>query len=92
MVKAEIVYGNSATVFNGSEAVEIFRAAAICSALQLYADTGIKANRAYTPRNMMAAAAQITGKKFKPRAYYDAVLELRRWIISEKERIPSREA
>ena len=60
---------------------QIFRALAIRRALILYARTGIKANRAYTPANMMAAATQITGKRFAPRAYDAAADALEAWII-----------
>lgn len=89
---AEIVYAKSYTAFAGREAVEVFRAAAICSALYLYAEHGIKANRAYTPKAMMAAAAQITGKKFKARDYKGAHAALKAWVIEQKAKIPAREA
>lgn len=54
-----------------------FQAIVIASALELYAATGMKANSAYTPRNMMAAATRITGQKFKPRDYLGAAEALR---------------
>ncbi len=54
-----------ATVFSGRAAVEVFRAKTLASALRLYAKTGMKPNRMYTPTNMLATAATITGQKFK---------------------------
>ena len=45
-----------------SLSVEIYRALAIASALRLYARTGLKANRAYTPANMLRTAATILGR------------------------------
>jgi len=57
----------------------VYRAIVICNALTLYAKTGIKANTAYTPTAMMRAATEITGKKFKARAYMEAAAALREW-------------
>lgn len=57
--------------FQGSD-VNIFRGAVIASALRLYAKTGMKANRAYTPSAMLKAAEEITGRKFKRGQYLEA--------------------
>jgi len=62
---------NGGQSFTGSD-VNIFRAIAIASALRFYAKTGMKVNRAYTPRNMLNAAAEMTGRKFKARDYIGA--------------------
>lgn len=53
-------------------AIGAFRALAIAKALKLYATTGIKVNRAYTPKAMMAMAAKITGQRFTARDYLGA--------------------
>jgi hypothetical protein len=58
---------------------KIFQALTIASALKLYAKTGIKANRSYTPSNMIAAAREITGKNFKPQEYLAAAEALEEW-------------
>lgn len=69
----------TAVVLTG-EAIQIHRANVIRAALKLYATHRIQANRAYTPKNMLEAAASITGKKY-PRGYYDtAILDLQEWI------------
>lgn len=60
--------------------VSIYQAVVMKQALRLYKDTGIKANRMYTPRNMMAMATKITGKQFKPRDYDGAIVALSKWI------------
>lgn len=49
----------------------------IARALEFYARTGTKVNTAYTPKNMMAAAARLTGKTFKARDYAGAAKALR---------------
>jgi hypothetical protein len=73
--------------FVGDEAVDVFRAMAIASALKLYAKTGIRANRAYTPKAMMSAASKITGKPFKPRAYLEAADALTAFAEAKRARI-----
>lgn len=55
----------------------VYQAVVIARALDLYASTGIKANRAYTPAAMMRTAAAITGRTFKARDYRGAAAALR---------------
>lgn len=74
---------NNGTSFVGSD-VEIFRAAAIASALDLYARTGIRVNRAYTPTAMLKAANQITGHVYKRGQYAAAAAGLREWANQQK--------
>lgn len=57
-----------------------YQAVVLKAALKLYRDTGMKANRAYTPKNMMATASKITGETFKPRDYSGAIAALAKWI------------
>lgn len=61
-----------------------FRAVVIASALELYAKTGMKANTAYTPKNMLATAGQITGVAYKRGAYMQAAQDLRAWANARK--------
>ena len=42
--------------------VRAFQAIVIKNAIKIYRHTGIKANTMYTPKNMLATAARITGK------------------------------
>jgi hypothetical protein len=46
-----------------------YQAVVVAKALKLYAKTGMKANRAYTPTNMLRTAGNITGKKYKRGQY-----------------------
>ena len=55
----------------------VYQAVAIASGLDFYAKTGMKVNRAYTPKNMMTMATKITGQTFKARAYTEAATALR---------------
>lgn len=59
-------------IFEGREQIDLYRSIVIAKALRLYAKTGIKVNRDYTPKNMMAMATKLTGKKFAARDYLGA--------------------
>ena len=68
------------TTFTGERGVSTYRACVIKSALQLYAKTGMKANRAYTPTAMLAAASDITGLKFRRGQYQQAADAIGAWL------------
>ena len=76
---------SGAVVFSGRDAVEVFRAKTLASALRLYAKTGMKPNRMYTPTNMLAAASQITGTKFKRGQFEEAAKSLTDWANGQAE-------
>lgn len=67
-----------ATVFTGN-GIAIFQAKVIARALRTYAKTGMKVNRAYTPKGMMTTATKITNMKFKARDYIGAADALDEW-------------
>lgn len=73
------------TVLSGPEQVNVFRAITMKHALQLYAKTGMKANRAYTPTAMLAVATEYTGKKYKRGQYDLAAQDLDTWIKEQKK-------
>lgn len=64
--------------------VAMYQALAIKHGLVFYARHGVRINRAYTPKNMMAMATKITGRKFKPRDYMGAVAALQEWTDKER--------
>jgi serine protease inhibitor len=68
------------TTFTGPLGTEIYRAAVIKHALNLWNKHKLRVNSAYTPRAMMKAASQITGVKFKTRDYPAAIAALDAWI------------
>jgi len=68
--------------------VALFRAAVIASACRLYAQTGIKANRAYTPTAMLKAATQITGQKYRRGQHMKAALDIKIWCDAMKAALP----
>jgi len=84
-MKGTITHEGGATTFAGRDAVEVFRAKTVASALKLYARTRMKVNRAYTPTNMLAVATEITGKKFKRGQYMEAAEALDAWAKQQVE-------
>jgi hypothetical protein len=72
----QIVHSEGGTMFHGKGAVDVFRAISVASALRLYARTGIKANRAYTPTAMLRVAEEYVGHPFKRGQYAQAAEEL----------------
>ena len=66
--------------FSGVRGVTTFQAITLKSALAMFAKHGMRINRMWTPRKMMALAAHITGKTFKARDYNGAIAALDSWI------------
>lgn len=76
---ASIEKTDAGILISGRPAVEVFRARTIASALRLYAKTGMKVSRTYSPTNMLAAATQITCNKYKRGQYEQAAQDLIDW-------------
>jgi len=67
-------------MFTGEAGVATYRAIALKHGLKLYANTGMKPNRAWTPTAMLRTAGQITGKTYKRGQYRQAIADLTAWI------------
>lgn len=68
------------TSFSGENGVKTFKAIALKNGLKLYARTGMKPNRAWTPSAMLQAAGALTGKVFKRGQYDAAIAALDEWL------------
>lgn len=55
------------------------QATIVASALEIYHETKMKVNRAYTPSAMLRTASQLTGQKFKRGQYLEAAKALREY-------------
>ncbi len=66
------------TSFTG-HGVNIFQAVVLASGLRLYAKTGMKPNRMYTPTRMLQTATAITGKPYKRGQFEQAATDLDAW-------------
>ncbi len=58
--------------------VDEYRALAVRHGLKFYASTGMKPNRAWTPKNMMRVASEYTGNKYKRGEYLKAADDIGR--------------
>lgn len=76
------------TGYVGPIAVSLFQAIVIKNGIKLYADTGLKPNRAYTPSAMLRTAGAITGKTFKRGQYQQAIDALQEWIDPQRAKVP----
>lgn len=66
----------------------LFQAVALASGLRLYAKTGMRPNRMWTPSAMIAKAREITGnKKLKARDYVGAADALKAWADAHAEKM-----
>lgn len=80
--------GNAAS-FVGPDAVAVYAAATLCSAMRLYAKTGIRVNRAYTPTAMLKRAGEICGKTYKRNQMQQASDDVALWVQTMKAALPS---
>ena len=83
-----IAAGAGHTTFVGPDATQLFAATVLRSAIDLYIKTGLRANRAYTPSAMLAAASRITGKAYKRNGLPQASADLTVWIEAMKSALP----
>lgn len=56
---------DKAVVFTGEKEVSRFVLVVLKGAIKLYINTGMRANSAFTPQNMLVKAGEITGKTYK---------------------------
>lgn len=68
-------------VIDTPEGIQRVRIMAIALGLEFYAKHKITVNTAYTPTNMMRAAKQLTGRKFRPQGYKEAADALRELLV-----------
>lgn len=74
---------NGGASFSGPDAVNVYAATVLASALKMYARSGMKASRFHTPKNMLAKASELTGKKYKGRDYLAVAEDLLAWAHSK---------
>jgi hypothetical protein len=72
--------------FTGSTEVDLYRVRVLASALDMYAQHGIRVNKLWTPKRMMGLARSLAKRNFKPRDYEGAAKALRKIWDAEVER------
>lgn len=88
MNESYVSVGKGHTTFVGRDATNMFAARVLKSAIDLYIETGFKANRAYTSTAMRAAATRITGKTYKRTELAKASADLKTWVDAMKSAMP----
>ena len=88
MTDSYIKRGAGGTTFAGPDAVACYQAIVIASGLRLYAKTGMKPNRQWTPTNMLKAASRITGKPYKRGDHLKAADDLSLWADIMRAALP----
>jgi len=83
-----VEHGKHSTTLVGPDAMAMARAFALASALNLYAETGIKPTAAFGPVAMLKAASQYTGKKYKRTEYLKAAEDLNKWGETMRAALP----
>lgn len=61
---SQVTIQNGVISFNGPDAVALFHASTLISAIRIFLATGMSVNRAYTRKNMLFTAANITQKAY----------------------------
>lgn len=79
----------NASAFVGPDAVAVFAGATLASAMRLYARTGIRVSRSYTPTAMLKRAGEICGKKYKRNEMAQAAEDVATWVQTMKAALPS---
>lgn len=79
---------SGAISFVGKDAVRLFQATALASGLRLYARSGMKPNRAWTPTAMLKLASSFTGKAYKRGAYLAAAEDVKAWADAMAATLP----
>lgn len=79
---------NEAVSFNGPAAVNVFAMKVLASGLRLYAKTGMKPNRMYTPKAMLETATKYTGKAYKRGQYEQAAQDLTELAATSAQNLP----
>ncbi len=82
--ESSITHSAGGTSFVGEAATNVFACITVGHAMRLYAKTGIRAARNYTPTNMLRFVEQTTGKKFKRTQIAEAADWLLDWAKARR--------
>lgn len=88
MNDSHISISKGGTLFTGSDAVGLFAAMSLRSAIGLHRKCGMIPTRGLTITKMFARASQITGKSYKRGQHEQAENDLKIWIETMKSALP----
>jgi hypothetical protein len=84
---SQIVILEGGTVFEGQDAILLYKAVTLKGALKLV-QRGIRIHRRVGPTRLLEAATVITHKTYKRRDYAGAIADLEQWIAAMKAALP----
>jgi len=87
--EASIEVRGQGVAFVGTDAVNLYRAMTLKSALSLFAKTGIIPTRGVTGTAMLKMATEYTGKAYKRGEHAKAAEDLDIWIKTMRAAIPT---
>ena len=87
MADSYIQTNASGTMFAGPDAVELFKAMQIKSALKMWR-VGLKATRGVRLKNLLSMTSEYTGKPYKRTEVDTAIADLVQWIEAMKAALP----
>lgn len=79
---------DGATVFNGPDATNLFRAVILKNALATYAKTEMLMTRGLTATGMLRSCKEYTGKTYKRGEHAKAAQDMQVWIATMKAALP----
>ena len=82
------VSAHGSVMFSGRDAVELYRAMSLRSAIDLYAKSKLKMTRRLTPSLMLQLAGEYTGNSYKRGQYEQASRDLSVWIATMQAALP----
>lgn len=85
---SHISVSESATCFVGRDAVDLFRAVTLASALKLYANHKMIMTRGLTPARLLTLATEYTGKTYKRGEHRQAATDVQVWADTMKAALP----
>lgn len=83
------VHKGGGTTYAGPDAVSLFRAKALRSAIWMHMRSGMIPTRGVTITSMFQMAGQYTGKKYKRGAHEAAIADLDVWIDTMRAALPT---
>ena len=89
MDNSEIIHSKGGTMLAGRDAVSVYAALTLASALKLYANSKMLMTRGATPTVLLAKATEITQKKYKRGEYLKAADDVHAWAIEMRDAIPT---
>lgn len=83
------VHTGGGVTYAGPDAVSLFRAKALRSAIWMHMRSGMIPTRGVTITSMFQMAGQYTGKEYKRGAHEAAIADLDAWIATMRAALPT---